>query len=59
MQVEFANLIIEVDGNITPENGKILREIGARRFVAGTSSIFKNDISEYKQNIINLRNSIQ
>ncbi len=53
------DLIIEVDGNITPENGKILRQIGASRFVAGTSSIFKNDISEYKQNILNFRNSIR
>lgn len=53
------DLILEVDGNITPENGKILREIGARRFVAGTSSIFKNNISEYKQNIINLREHIK
>lgn len=52
------DIIIEVDGNITLENGKILREIGASRFVAGTSSIFKNNISEYRQNILKLREYI-
>ena len=52
------DIIIEVDGNITPENGKRLREIGANRFVAGTSAIFKKDLSEYKQNIIEFRNHI-
>lgn len=52
------DLIIEVDGNITPENGRILRELGASMFVAGTSSIFKNEISDYKNNIINFRSCI-
>lgn len=45
------DIIIEVDGNITPENGKILREIGASMFVAGTSAIFKGDLSKYSDNI--------
>ena len=45
------DVIVEVDGNITPENGKILRAIGASRFVAGTSAIFKGDLSKYKENI--------
>ena len=35
------DIIIEVDGNITPENGNKLRKLGASIFVAGTSSIFK------------------
>lgn len=52
------DIILEVDGNITPENGKILREIGASRFVAGTSAIFKGEINEYKQNIQTFRSAI-
>lgn len=53
------NIIIEVDGNITPENARKLRAIGASRFVAGTSSIFKGELNEYKQNIITFRNNIE
>lgn len=34
----------EVDGNITFENAKKLKEFGANIFVAGTSSIFKNNV---------------
>ena len=49
------NIIIEVDGNITPENARKLRAIGASRFVAGTSAIFKGELNEYKQNIITFR----
>ena len=33
----------EVDGNITFENAKKLKEFGANIFVAGTSSIFHKD----------------
>ena len=39
------NITLEVDGNITPENGHKLREIGASIFVCGTSSVFKGGIS--------------
>ena len=53
------DIIIEVDGNITPENGKILREIGASMFVAGTSAIFKEGLENYKNNIFNFRNAIK
>lgn len=44
-------IIIEVDGNITPENGAKLRKCGASIFVCGTSSVFKGDISDYNNNI--------
>lgn len=50
--------IIEVDGNITFERAKILRDLGANMFVAGSSSIFKGDISDYRDNIRELRKSI-
>ena len=46
----FSNLDIEVDGNISPENAKLLRGFGANIFVAGTSSIFprRGIVSEEK-----------
>lgn len=52
------DITIEVDGNITLENAKKLREIGANIFVAGTSSIFKGELDEYKRNIELFRNAI-
>ena len=53
------DIIIEVDGNITPENGRKLREIGASRFVAGTSAIFKGNLNRYKNNILLLKKCIE
>lgn len=49
------DIIIEVDGNITPENGQKLRSLGASIFVCGSSSIFKGDVKQYKSNIENFR----
>lgn len=40
MELGYGELDIEVDGNISFENAKILRGLGANIFVAGTSSIF-------------------
>lgn len=45
------HIIIEVDGNITPENGAKLKKYGASIFVCGTSSIFRGEVSDYKDNI--------
>jgi ribulose-phosphate 3-epimerase len=53
------DIILEVDGNITPENGKTLRKIGASRFVAGTSAIFKGCLEKYKDNIESFRSFIE
>lgn len=53
------NLIFEVDGNITPEHAKTLRGEGANLFVAGTSSIFKGKLTDYKENIKILRDAIK
>lgn len=52
------DLIIEVDGNITPENGRILSELGATMFVCGSSSVFKGQTSDYEENIRNFRKCI-
>ena len=53
------DITVEVDGNITPENAKKLRDIGANIFVAGTSAIFKGDVNKFKDNIDSFRKSIK
>lgn len=53
------NIIIEVDGNITPEAGLSLRRIGASVFVAGSSSIFYGEVPQYANHIRQLRSAIQ
>ena len=52
------DITIEVDGNITLENAKILKNIGANIFVAGTSCLFKGNINSYSENIKTLRSII-
>jgi ribulose-phosphate 3-epimerase len=58
-QAQREDIIVEVDGNITPEHGRRLREIGASIFVAGKSSIFKGKVDEYEQNVRILRQAIE
>lgn len=38
----YGHILIEVDGNVSYENAKKMREAGADIFVAGTSSLFIN-----------------
>lgn len=42
-EMNYPELTIEVDGNISFENGKLLRGLGADIFVAGSSSIFNGE----------------
>lgn len=58
-EVGREDITIEVDGNITFENAKKLRDIGASIFVAGTSSVFKGDLGDYKENINKFRKEIR
>ena len=53
----YSNIMIEVDGNVSFPNAKLMREYGADIFVAGTSSVFKSDLT-LKEGIAKLRNSI-
>lgn len=53
------DIIIEVDGNITPENGAKLKKCGASVFVCGTSSVFKGNVSDYKDNIEVFRKAVE
>ena len=39
----YENIEIEVDGNVSFENAKLMREAGANIFVAGTSSVFSKE----------------
>jgi ribulose-phosphate 3-epimerase len=52
------DIIIQVDGNITCENGRYLKDLGANIFVAGTSSIFRGNVSQYEENIKKFKLSI-
>lgn len=52
------DITIEVDGNITPENGRVLKSYGASIFVAGSSSVFRGKVADYRNNIKEMRKSI-
>ena len=53
----YDNIKIEVDGNVSFENARKMREAGADIFVAGTSSIFIKD-ADILQSASQLRESI-
>lgn len=53
----YGDLDMEVDGNISFENARRFREMGADIFVAGSSSIF--DGNDLKSNLIRYREAIQ
>ena len=59
MDNNHEDIIMEVDGNISPENGRKLRAFGASLFVGGTSAIFKGNIEDYRKNIKLFREYIQ
>ena len=52
------DVCIEVDGNVSFVNAKIMREKGADIFVAGTSSVFKKDLT-IEEGIKQLREAIK
>ena len=54
----YENVEIEVDGNVSFENARLMSVAGANIFVAGTSSIFKAGQS-MAENTAKLRNSIK
>ncbi len=49
---------IEVDGNVSFENARIMSDAGANIFVSGSSSIFKKDLN-LEQGILKLREYIK
>ena len=51
-------IFIEVDGNVSFENAKKMRKNGADLFVAGSSSVFKKELS-IEENIHELREAIE
>jgi ribulose-phosphate 3-epimerase len=40
------DFVLEVDGNMSPENAHKMRALGANMFVAGTSAVFNGNPSE-------------
>lgn len=54
----YENIEIEVDGNVSFENAKLMSDAGANIFVAGTSSIFKAGQS-MAENTAKLRESVE
>ena len=54
---EAEHIAIEVDGNVSFEHARIMKTNGGDIFVAGTSSLFKKDMSK-KEAITRLRQSI-
>lgn len=52
-----ADVEVEVDGNVSFENGRRMSEAGANIFVAGSSSVFRRGLS-LEEGIAELRNSI-
>jgi len=54
----YSHLDIEVDGNISFENAKILSDAGANIFVAGTSSVYKKGYT-LAEGIAELRRSAE
>ena len=53
------DILVEKDGNITPENGARLRKNGARIFVAGSSSVFQGPVSGYGKRIDDFRAAVE
>ena len=43
--VNFANIEIEVDGNVSFENLPLMRSAGANLFVSGSSGVFTKNMS--------------
>ncbi len=54
----YEHIEIEVDGNVSFENARLMSEAGANIFVAGTSSVFDKN-SSMEENIKKLRRAIK
>ena len=54
----YADIEIEVDGNVSFENAKLMKEMGANIFVGGTSSVFSKE-NTIQNNIEKLREIIK
>jgi len=56
-QTGYEHIQIEVDGNVSFENAKIMHEAGAEIFIAGSSSVFHKSMT-FDDSIVKLRESI-
>ena len=59
----YSRIEIEVDGNVSFENAKLMSEAGANIFVAGSSSVFKSNAgksnADIESNIKQLRTAVE
>jgi ribulose-phosphate 3-epimerase len=55
---EGRDIIVEVDGNVSPENGCRMAAAGATAFVAGTASIFAPDVTR-AEGVRRLREAVE
>jgi len=53
-----SDILIEVDGNVSFENGIAMRRAGADIFVGGTSSVFSKE-GTITENIVNFRRRLE
>lgn len=54
----YEHIEIEVDGNVSFENAKLMSDAGANIFVAGTSSVFQKNAT-FSENVAKLRKIIE
>lgn len=54
----YKDIVIEVDGSVSTDKAKTIKELGASMFVCGTSSIFKKN-SSYEENVLSFREEIK
>jgi len=45
LQREDRDVVLQVDGNVSPENGRTMAAAGATAFVAGTASVFAEGVT--------------
>ena len=55
---EYSHIEIQVDGNVSFENARLMKDAGANIFVAGSSSVFSKNAS-LEENIKTLKSSIK
>ena len=55
---EYSHIEIQVDGNVSFENARLMKDAGANIFVAGSSSVFSKNAS-LEENIKMLKSSIK
>jgi pentose-5-phosphate-3-epimerase len=51
------DIVIGVDGNVSPEKAELARDAGASLFVCGTSSVFRPQV-DYATSVAEMRSTL-